>query len=137
MKTFFEMLQQVFRNHVKYRCLMLSFVHIMQQNPIIAKRYGKIQATRNETWVKNIQALKEGKYISANTHEVDFLVSTIALIARFWISEATVSFKDQSEESTTTSLHQDDCPNLSAVCHGKGKAGFAGVAEGMINLDFF
>jgi len=96
-KTFFKMLQQVFRNHIKYRCLMLSFVHIMQQNPIIAKRYGKIQATRNETWLKNIQALKQGKYISANTAEIDFLVSTIALIARFWISEAAVSFKDQSE----------------------------------------
>lgn len=97
MKTFFDMLRQVFRNHVKYRCLMLSFVHVMQQNPIIAKRYGKIQAARNETWLKNIQALKDGKYISANTAEVDFLVSTIALVARFWISEAAVSFKDQSE----------------------------------------
>src|SRR6188474_638989 len=32
MNAFFEMLRQVFRNHVNYRCLMLSFVHIMEQN---------------------------------------------------------------------------------------------------------
>ncbi len=98
MKTFFEILRQVFHNHVKYRCLMLSFVHVMQQNPIIAKRYSKIQSARNETWFKNILALREEKYLSADTGEVDFLVSTIGLIARFWISEAAISFKNLSEE---------------------------------------
>lgn len=98
MNGFFAMLQQVLRNHIKYRCLMLSFVHIMQRNPIIAKRYGKVQSARNETWSKNIRALREGKYISADTKEVDFLVSTIALIARFWISEATISYKNLSED---------------------------------------
>ena len=97
-KAFFEMLRQVFRNHVKYRCLMLSFVHIMERNPIVAKRYGKVQSARNQTWSNNIQALREGKYISADAKEVDFLVSTIALIARFWISEAAVSFKNLSED---------------------------------------
>jgi AcrR family transcriptional regulator len=98
MKAFFEMLQQVFRNHIKYRCLMLSFVHIMERNLIVAKRYSKIQSTRNQTWTTNIQALKEGKYISAAPEDVDFLVSTISLIARFWISEAALSFKNLSEE---------------------------------------
>ncbi|HTE29653.1 MAG TPA: TetR/AcrR family transcriptional regulator [Chryseolinea sp.] len=98
MKVFFEMLRQVFRNHVNYRCLMLSFVHIMEQNPIIAKRYSKIQSTRSETWSTNIQALRKGKYISVDNNEVDFLVSTIGLIARFWISEAAISFKHLTEE---------------------------------------
>ena len=97
MRTFFEMVDQVFHNHVKYRCLMLSFVHIMARNPIISKRYSKIQSRRNETWFNNIQALKKGKYISAEIKEIDFLVSTISLIARFWISEAAVSYKGLSE----------------------------------------
>jgi len=97
-KIFFEMLHQVFRNHIRYRCLMLSFVHIMERNPIVAKRYSKIQSTRNETWSSNIQALRNEKYISADAAEVNFLVSTIALIARFWISEAAISFKQQTEE---------------------------------------
>lgn len=98
MKIFFEMLRQVFRNHINYRCLMLSFVHIMQQNPIIAKRYSKIQSARSETWSTNIQALRKGKYISADTSEIDFLVSTISLVARFWISEAAISFKHLTED---------------------------------------
>jgi AcrR family transcriptional regulator len=98
MENFFEMLRQVFRNHVNYRCLMLSFVHIMERNPLVAKRYSKIQTERNATWSKNIQALKAAKYLSADTKEIDFLVSTIALIARFWISEAAISFKNVKEE---------------------------------------
>ena len=99
MNGFFEMLRQVFHNHLKYRCLMLSFVHLLERNPIIAKRYGKIQSKRNETWANNVLALQKGKYITtANQQEIDFLVSTIALIARFWISEAAISYKDKSEE---------------------------------------
>lgn len=99
MKDFFKMLEAVFRNHIKYRCLMLSFVHLMVRNPIIAKRYSKVQAKRNETWTVNIMALKKHKYINTKTQaEIDFLVSAIALIARFWISEAAISYKSWSEE---------------------------------------
>jgi hypothetical protein len=98
MELFFEMLRAVFRNHLRYRCLMLSFVHVMQQNPLIAKRYSKTQTERNNTWALNIEALRKGKYIVASPKEVEFLVSTIALIARFWISEAAISFKKESED---------------------------------------
>jgi len=98
MKGFFGMLESVFRNHVKYRCLMLSFVHIMERNHLIAKRYGKIQSRRNETWVNNVQALKRGRFITADTGEIDFLVSTLSLIARFWISEAAISIKSFPED---------------------------------------
>jgi AcrR family transcriptional regulator len=98
MMDFFNMLEAVFRNHIKYRCLMLSFVHLMERNPIIAKRYGKVQAKRNETWTVNIMALKNHKYlITKSQAEIDFLVATIALIARFWISEAAISYKSLSE----------------------------------------
>lgn len=100
-ERFFEMMRQVFANHCKYRCLMLSFVHIMQRNPIVAKRYSKTQVQRNETWARNIGALRDAKYIKADQPEVDFLVSGIALIARFWISEAAISFRKQTEEEQT------------------------------------
>jgi AcrR family transcriptional regulator len=100
MKSFFEMLTTVFRNHFKYRCLMLSFVHLMEKNPLIAKRYSKTQVRRNETWVANIQALRNGKYIATKSQsEVDYLVSSIAFIARFWISEAAISYKDFDEDA--------------------------------------
>lgn len=98
-KEFFNMLELVFRNHLKYRALLLSFVHLMERNPMIAKRYSKIQVKRSGTWAANIMALKKGKYLNARSQvEVDFLVATISLIARFWISEATISYKHLSEE---------------------------------------
>lgn len=78
---------------------MLSFVHLMVRNPIIAKRYSKVQAKRNETWTINIMALKKHRYLNTKTQaEIDFLVSAIALIARFWISEAAISYKSLTEE---------------------------------------
>ncbi len=98
LERFFEMLEQVFRNHIRYRCLMLSFVHIIERNPIVAKRYSKIQSERNDSWAKNIAVLKQAKYITADAQEIAFLVSTIALIARFWISEAAVSFRKEAPE---------------------------------------
>lgn len=98
MPLFFDMLLQVFRNHLKYRCMMLSFVHIVQRNPAISKRYSKTNSNRNATWLKNIQGLIDSKYIVADKSEIEFLVSSIALIARFWISEAAVSFRNQSDE---------------------------------------
>lgn len=98
MEAFFAMLQRAFHNHYKYRCLMLSFVHIIQRNPLVAKRYSKTQVQRNQTWLTNIEALIAAKQLNASKPEVDFLVSTIALIARFWLSEAAISFRSQPEE---------------------------------------
>ena len=99
MKNFLEMLHRVFVNHVKYRCLMLSFVHLMKRNPMIARRYSKTQSRRNDTWLKNVQALQKAKYIGTKSHaDIEFLVSSIALIARFWISEASISFKEIENE---------------------------------------
>ncbi|MEJ1238311.1 TetR/AcrR family transcriptional regulator [Chryseolinea sp. T2] len=98
MPLFLDMLSRVFENHLKYRCLMLSFVHIMQRNPLIAKRYNKTQSERSDTWSKNVQALVAKKLLNADKEEIACLVSTISLIARFWISEAVVSFRKESED---------------------------------------
>ena len=136
MEIFFEMLQQVFRNHVKYRCLMLSFVHIMERNPIIAKRYSKIQSSRNETWSKNIQALREAKYISADTKEVEFLVSTIALIARFWISEAAISFKNVKEEQQIQHYIKMIARIFLPYATTKGKRYLEGLVSRQIILEY-
>lgn len=97
MSVFFDVIEQVFRNHLKYRCLMLSFVHIVQRNASIAKRYRKTQSERRSTLLHNMQALIKSKEIQANEAEINFLVSAISLIARFWISENVVSYGSESE----------------------------------------
>ena len=44
--TFLNMFRRVFNNHVRYRCILLSFVHIMEQNKKISERYKQTQIDR-------------------------------------------------------------------------------------------
>jgi AcrR family transcriptional regulator len=90
--SFLDMLNNVFQNHVKYRCLLLSFVHLMEQNKAISARYKETQKDRNNTIKSNIEALIRSAYLQVGDEkDVEFLTSTLSLIIRFWISEATVS----------------------------------------------
>jgi len=99
MQSFLEMLNSVFINHLKFRCLLLSFVHLMEQNKIMSARYQKTQKIRNATLKSNIEVLVRLEYLNfKDEDDSEFLVSAIALIARFWISEAAVSFRHLSSE---------------------------------------
>jgi AcrR family transcriptional regulator len=100
MRSFLEMLQRVFQNQVQFRCLLLSFVHVMQQNKRIAEAYKKTQDLRNATIQSNITILADRGYLQVKDDaEKAFLVSTLSLISRFWISEAAVSFRRGSREA--------------------------------------
>ena len=99
MQSFLTMLRNVFRNQLKYRCMLLSIVHLMEQNKEMSVRHKKTQKHRNATLKANIISLTELGYLKVDDeNETEFLVSTIALIARFWISEATISFRQLSPE---------------------------------------
>lgn len=90
---FLQMMEKVFSNHVRFRCLLLSFVHLMQQNDLIKTAYKKTQRVRKATIKSNLERLAESGYLKPDQEGgLDFLVSTISLISRFWISEAAVSF---------------------------------------------
>ena len=96
---FIQMMYKVFQNHVQYRCLLLSFVHVMQQNKVIASQYQNTQATRNKVLKTNIQTLADSGFLTLTSEkDAEFLVSCIALISRFWISEAAISFKKARDE---------------------------------------
>ena len=99
MQSFLEMLQKVFNNHVSYRCLLLSFVHLMKQNKVMALRYKKTQLDRNATLKSNLNLLVKQSYLKVEDEsEIEFLISSIALVSRFWISEAAISFRQWSTE---------------------------------------
>lgn len=92
--SFLQMMRQVFYNHLKYRCLLLSFVHIMEQNKVVSARYKETQNTRNATLHFNMNTLIRSGYLAVKEeNEVEFMVSAISLIVRFWISEATISYR--------------------------------------------
>src|SRR5687768_2123321 len=61
--TFIEMLRTVFYNHLKFRCLLLSFVHLMEQNKKISTRYNQTQKDRNATLRANIRFLISSGYL--------------------------------------------------------------------------
>ena len=96
---FIEMLRTVFYNHLKFRCLLLSFVHLMEQNKKISTRYNQTQKDRNATLRANIRFLISSGYLKIEDEkEIDYLVSAIALVVRFWISEAQISFRHLSPD---------------------------------------
>jgi hypothetical protein len=100
MRAFFDMLHRVFKNHLQFRCLLLSFVHVMGQNKLVAAAYKKTQSVRSATMKSNIEALAASGYLKVKDEaEMDFLVSALALISRFWISEAAISFRQWSGEA--------------------------------------
>jgi AcrR family transcriptional regulator len=94
LRSFLEMLRIVFNNQVTYRCLLLSFVHLMEQNKVIASRYKKTQGDRNAVLTSNLAMLVKQGYLKIEDESaIEFLVSSIGLISRFWISEAAISFR--------------------------------------------
>ena len=94
MKSFLEMFHQVFLNHVTYRCLLLSFVHLMERNKVMALRYNKIQGERHSTLMANLRMLVNYNYLRfRDESDGEILVSSIRLISRFWISDAAISLR--------------------------------------------
>ena len=97
--SFLEIQYKVFQHHQQFRCLMLSFVHLIQQNKRIADAYKETQKTRKNTIKTNLKVLTESGYLQVKDEaELEFLVTTLALISRFWISEAVISFRNQTDD---------------------------------------
>ena len=99
MEGFLQMLQAVFHNHVRFRCLLLSVVHLLKQNRHMDAAYKKTQDIRSTTLLANLKELvKEGYLLIEEKKEMEILVSTLSLISRFWISEAAISNRALSTE---------------------------------------
>ena len=99
MQGFLALLHRVFQNHWQFRCLFLSFVHLMSQNKQVAEAYKQTQNSRTASIQTYLEKLKEGGYlVGNNATESTFLVSLLALINRFWLSEAKISFRQDDPE---------------------------------------
>lgn len=92
--------EKIFQNGVRYRCLMLSMVHIMERNELVAENYKKVAQTRVSSMAYTMKRLEEEKYISATDNDVEwFLVAINSLISRFWFSEAALTTKRNKLDS--------------------------------------
>jgi AcrR family transcriptional regulator len=98
MIEFLKILHSVFLNHIKFRCLLLSVVHLMQQNKHLAAAYKKTQSQRYSTIHSNLAVLEKAGYLKIEYEEqMEFLVSNLSLVSRFWISEAAISFRQMTD----------------------------------------
>ena len=103
LQAFLKMMQGVFRNQVRFRSIMLSIVHLMEHNKAISQRHKQTQQDRNKALAANLNTLAAaGQLRFKDEQQVEMLAATIALIARFWISEAAISFRRWTEEEQIT-----------------------------------
>ncbi|QIP13805.1 TetR/AcrR family transcriptional regulator [Spirosoma aureum] len=93
--SFLERFRKVFANHLQYRCLLLSIVHLMEQNKVLSAAYKETEKKRYLSIVNSLSALQESDYLTPEA-DIDFLVSVCTLTARFWLSEASLSFSHLS-----------------------------------------
>ena len=92
LEDFLQMLRQVFQNHVRFRCLVLSVVHLLKQNKHMAAAYQKTQNIRSSAIRSSLKVLVRDNYLIIDEKvEMEFLVSMLSMVSRFWISEAAVS----------------------------------------------
>lgn len=100
MAQFLDMYVDIFANHYRYRCLFISFVHLLEQNPKIEQLYLPNQEKRYKTIKRNLSHLKQNGFLEKqlDEHTIDFLVSAISLMVRFWLSEARIRFRDQGKK---------------------------------------
>lgn len=97
--TYFKSLDRMLTNQMQYRCLLLSFVHLLENNKRMLARYKKIEKNRYGAHRANLIVLAQSGYLLIKDEKVfDFLTSSLAIIIRFWISEARVSFKHLTGE---------------------------------------
>lgn len=92
--TYFKSLEKVLSNQSQYRCLFLSYVHLMENNKKMLARYKKTEKNRYGTHRANLMVLARSGYLTIKNEKVfDLLTSSLGIIMRFWISEARVSFR--------------------------------------------
>jgi len=100
MTGFLTMYQKALGNHYLYRCLFISFVQQMERNKKLASDYFKTQQARFATLNKNIHELIENGYLKPATtdEQVKYLIASISLTARFWISESRITHRHLSKK---------------------------------------
>ena len=96
---FLDTFRLLFLNHLRYRCIALSLVHILNRNQSISKRFKKTQRTRSDYLAISLSSLATGGWLKWPGSEIpDTLVSNISLLARFWISDATITLPNHKQK---------------------------------------
>lgn len=96
---FLQLFSSIFHNQYKYRGV---FVGNQEINQMIKTRnfdYAEIEKGRKEILESIFRNLEKSGQIKANDEDVKFLVSFMTLFGRFWIQEAFLLPRNQSQKS--------------------------------------
>lgn len=96
--NFLKSFRQIFYNHLQYKCLFLSFVHLVRQYPEMATNYKLSAKARNDMFHTHVKRLIDEGYLKIDVEEVADNVAYINLIGRFWLSEAAINQHEGSDE---------------------------------------
>lgn len=95
---------------------------MMTQNKLVLAGYAKTKHTRRSVIAATIQRLASSGYLSLDNDEtLNFLVSNIELIARYWVSETAVFSQDLSKEQQIRQYLSMICNLLLPYCSAKAK----------------
>jgi AcrR family transcriptional regulator len=95
---FLEMFRELFRAQWAWRGLLLALPDIMVTWDKLRANYRKSEKTRRAQLLGLLQSLRAGSQLEASDRELSRLVSQLTFVARFWISEARVSYWQYGEE---------------------------------------
>ena len=95
---FFDRLQQVLRNHIAYRSLLLSMARLLSQLPRVKAQYRTTQEKRLDDLRASFRSMvAAGELRELTDEEEDHLISCCSLVARGWIPETLASGHDLDE----------------------------------------
>ncbi|WP_026629779.1 TetR/AcrR family transcriptional regulator [Dyadobacter alkalitolerans] len=105
-KSLYDFLKKnmlLFENSLKYQCLMLSMVHLMEQNTRIATNYQNVILDRTSGLERDVALLEETRYLRfSSANDKLLIVSSNSLQNRFWLSEAVLAQSRQHIASQMT-----------------------------------
>ncbi len=97
--NFLTMYKGIFHNQYAYRCLSLSFVHLFKNNKKLAEQYKQTEKKRRDRLINIYKDLAGNGYLKdISDADIKKLTGHISIIARFWNSEAIISYYDKTTD---------------------------------------
>jgi AcrR family transcriptional regulator len=95
LEEFFARFEQVLRNHIAYRSLLLSMARLLSNLPKVKAQYRATQEKRQADLRACFRALvAAGELRSLSTADEDYLISCCSLVSRGWIPETLAAGHD-------------------------------------------
>jgi len=91
MESLLVLFTALYHNQVKYRCMPLSFVHLVEHNAAVALAYKEVRIERSSANESLLRGLAMAGYLKTDDEQLGTLARSFNLISRFWLSEAIIS----------------------------------------------